>query len=100
MGFKKKTFNIILGIREALINAVIHGSGMDEKKIVKFGLKYGEKNLFIKIEDEGEGFNWRKRKKKPPLTKESGRGMAIMKNCFEEVKYNKKGNCVVLKCRV
>jgi serine/threonine-protein kinase RsbW len=98
VGIKRKTFNIILCVREALINAVTHGSGRDDKKNINFELKLEGNNIIIEVEDEGEGFDWRTCLSKGlPSKEESGRGLAIMKKCFAEIKYNEKGNRLTLK---
>jgi serine/threonine-protein kinase RsbW len=94
----RRTFNIVLGIREALLNAVKHGSLDDEKKNVICELRKDRKGLTIRVEDEGEGFEWKKYLLKKISSKEhSGRGIAIMKECFKTVEYSKKGNRLTLK---
>ena len=51
-----QSLNISLAVREAATNAVVHGNGGDEQKLVKvrFGIKDGV--LTIWIEDQGTGF--------------------------------------------
>ncbi len=89
----KEEFNMILCTREALINAVTHGSRKDNRKTVTLRLQLSDRNLVLEVEDEGNGFDWRNRlKKKLPTNEESGRGLAIMKNYFSTVEYNEDGN--------
>jgi serine/threonine-protein kinase RsbW len=97
-GMSRISFNIVLGIREALINAVKHGSLGDEGKNVICELKCAGKGLTISVEDEGEGFEWSKYLlKKISSRGETGRGIAIMKECFKSMEYSEKGNRLTLK---
>lgn len=94
----KRTFDIVLGIREALINAVKHGNNGDKNKNIICEFKREGKELTIKVFDEGDGFNWRKHLIKDlPSKEDSGRGIAIMKEYFNIIKFNEKGNQLTLK---
>ena len=96
-GIKDLGFDIILGIREALINSVIHGSKGDGKKNISLYLLLEDSSLVVEVEDEGDGFDWKALiSKKLPSREESGRGLAIIKKSFSSIKYNKKGNRVVM----
>ena len=51
------------------------------------------------VEDKGQGFkpNMEMEKiKKESFTRNSGRGMMMMKSYFDEIKYNKTGNAITL----
>ena len=95
---KDIAFDVILVMREALINAVKYGSGENLKKKIKYSLKNQGNFLVMKVEDEGEGFDWKKKLKQGiPMTDSSnGRGLAIMKSYFHIIEYNKKGNILTL----
>ena len=95
---KDIAFDVILVMREALTNAVKYGSGENSKKKVKYSLKIQDDSLIMKVEDEGEGFDWKKiLKRSLPLANSSnGRGLAIMKSYFHIIEYNKKGNILYL----
>jgi serine/threonine-protein kinase RsbW len=96
-GMKNLGFNIILGIREALINSVIHGSMGDGNKIIRLNMFLEDNGLIVEVEDQGEGFDWKAFiGKKLPSREESGRGLAIMKKSFSSIEYNEKGNRVVM----
>lgn len=98
IGMQKESFLILLGMREALINAVSHGSETDCNKKVHLKLKLGQNHIRMEIRDEGKGFDWKScLEKSLPAREESGRGLAIMKKCFTNVEYNKKGNGLILK---
>lgn len=97
IGIKEQAFSIILGMREALINAVTHGSGGDRKKTVNISLKLEGCHLIIEVGDEGKGFDWRSRLgRELPSREESGRGLAIMKGFFTNVEFNERGNRLIL----
>lgn len=86
-------FAIILGLREALINAADHGCKFDNCKKVSCLLKLEPDKFIIEVEDEGKGFDWRAADGKcPHAIKTSGRGRSIMDIYFTEVCFNEKGN--------
>jgi anti-sigma regulatory factor (Ser/Thr protein kinase) len=100
-GIKEQSFNIVLGMREALINAVTHGNGSNSQKKVTFSLQLEGHNLIMEVEDEGEGFDWNTCLLKTlPSREESGRGLAIMKRTFTSIEYNEKGNRLILEIRI
>ena len=90
-------FDIILGIREALTNAVCHGCGKNKQQIITFDMRLTN-DYIITIEDSGAGFDWRSHLNvNLPTTQSSGRGIAIMKKKFNSINYNEKGNIITLK---
>jgi len=95
-----QAFNIILVMREALTNAVIHGCRNNDRATIMYGLRVGVDDLTMEVEDEGVGFDWRSfwRAKPNPL-RETGRGLAIMRRYFTGIRYNEKGNKLTLKKR-
>ena len=95
---KDIAFDVILVMREALTNAVKYGSGENLKKKIKYRLKIQGNSLIMKVEDEGEGFDWKKILKRglPMADSSNGRGLAIMKSYFRIIEYNKKGNILTL----
>lgn len=94
----KHLFAINLVIREGLTNAVRHGNAGAPDKWVRFVLTV-EKQQAVKIiiEDQGNGFNWKKRRAMlPEDTEDHGRGVAIMDMYFTKYYYNDKGNILYL----
>jgi serine/threonine-protein kinase RsbW len=88
---------VVLGLREALNNAVIKGCHQNEIKNVNYNLRFETDRLIMEVEDEGEGFDWQRYLgKEPPILAESGRGLPIMEQFFEMIWFNEKGNKVVL----
>ena len=92
-------FGLRVGFKEALNNAFIHGNKMNLDKKVYVNVKVNKNRIFVKIRDEGDGF-------KPgevpnPLAPENllkpkGRGLHLLKQFFDSVTYNEKGNEVTL----
>lgn len=94
-------FDVCLVLREGLSNAVRHAHHLDPGKMIKYVLKVTEKNLVMEIEDQGEGFDWETAIKHMadiehgPLL-EHGRGFKIMTEYFSDLRYNKRGNKLIL----
>lgn len=95
---KPALFSINLVIREGLTNAVRHGNVNDSSKTVQFLLTIVEKQLIrIRIEDQGNGFDWKKQQEEElPEDLDHGRGIIIMKTYFTRYSYNEKGNVLTL----
>ena len=90
-------FKIVL--RELLINAVEHGNKNDFNKTVKCSIEYlGNLRFKIIVEDEGQGFNYRSQDMKMPENPEQNRnrGFALIKASSEIIKFNEKGNQVIV----
>ena len=97
-GLENISFKIILGMREALVNAIIHGCGKVSRKMIRYDLQLEDDFLTITVEDQGNGFDWMSCLKADlPSMKDSGRGLSIMKKYFSDIKYNEKGNRLVLR---
>lgn len=99
-GFEKAAFNIILGVREALINAVGHGAQENPLEEVCLIASLESDALVIKIKDSGEGFDWKKiigttgnrLSKHNNIIPERGRGINILLHYFDSVSFNQAGN--------
>lgn len=95
---EQQAFDVVLVLREALANAVLDGNRLDANKRVTFSLRLESDTLILEIEDEGEGFDWRRYLgKAPPPSSESGRGLAIMEGYCQDVVFNDRGNKVMLR---
>jgi len=91
------SFDIQLGIREALANAVKHGSQYDQSKQIVFQLYTQNNRLVVTVKDEGRGLvNYGSKVHDGPILSCCGRGITIMHQYFDEVTYNKQGNEVKL----
>lgn len=101
-------FELRVILNELILNAVKHGNLEDETKYVsiKAFIVEGDKAL-IAIGDDGLGYDYRNvlynslNNNICNLSdiKETGRGILIVKNLCEKIKFNKKGNmvCVIKK---
>ncbi len=101
-GMAEVSFDVVLGLREALSNAVRHGSKLNASLTVDFSVQYEDGKIQARVVDQGVGFNWQGREKKILAKKlanaeeTSGRGMSILYMYFDLCLYNKKGNELLL----
>lgn len=96
-------FDIRVILNELLINSIFHGNkkDLDKKIIIRVGVsKKGY--FFIFVEDEGKGYDFKRflNRETPhqELTemKEYGRGVMIIENLCDRIKFNRKGNKVIV----
>ena len=83
---------ISMAVREAMINAVMHGNGYSPEKRVKLSFDHSGDNLVITIRDEGAGMN--PEEVPDPLApenlmKQSGRGIFLMRAFMDDVQFRK-----------
>ena len=84
-------------LREALTNAVVHGSACDASRQVRCEARIRPGLLHIVVSDDGEGFDWRSaRNHEAPAVSCSGRGMEIFRAYATRVRFNRKGNVTTL----
>jgi len=95
------SFDILLVMREALNNAVIHGCHSNVDKSVFYRVKLDRNELAMEVEDEGDGFDWRTiLKREPRLDWDHGRGFPILKHYCDRICFNEKGNQLIIKIKV
>ncbi len=85
---------IELGLNEALVNAAVHGNQSNPNKIIRVR-RIITPNWFIwQIQDEGIGIVENKRIGSLPfrIDANSGRGIYLIHQCFDDVRWSKKGN--------
>jgi anti-sigma regulatory factor (Ser/Thr protein kinase)/CheY-like chemotaxis protein len=87
--------NLFIALDEAFVNAVKHGNKNDPTKLVRITADLSTNEARFQIEDEGEGFD--PSSIPDPLDpanlfKASGRGVLLIYNIMDEVKYNERGN--------
>ena len=85
---------IRLGLHEALVNAVKHGNKFDSSKIIKVKRIITPHWWVWIIQDQGSGMKDDKRKFTLPkrIDSVSGRGLFIINECFDDVRWSPKGN--------
>jgi serine/threonine-protein kinase RsbW len=103
---KSAALDVALAVREAFINAVKHGNGMDESKKVEVEFERNESWFRVRVRDEGRGFDWNHTadpRAEENLDRPSGRGIFFMKNFVDEVSFHRrpgKGTEVLLEKRI
>src|SRR3954470_11961912 len=100
---RKLRLNFRVSLTEALSNAMLYGNRKDPHKRVRVEVIVGEVELIARITDEGPGFD----PKEIPdptspdnLEKAGGRGLFLMRELMDEVRYNERGNQVTLVLRL
>jgi len=81
---------ISMAVREAMINAVLHGNAYDATKRVNLSLEQNGRELIITIGDEGKGLE--PEEVPDPLApenlmKQSGRGIFLIRAFMDEVRF-------------
>ncbi len=92
-----ESFSVRMALEEAIVNAIKHGNQLDHRKQVRVTCKVSAARLWIKISDEGPGFD--PRQVPDPTDPEnlenpSGRGIMLMRSYMNRVEYNELGNVV------
>ena len=85
---------IELGLHEALVNAVMHGNECDPSKTVRVRRILTPNWFVFQIQDEGKGIPIKKRVMTLPseLEAESGRGLFLIHECFDDIRWSPRGN--------
>jgi serine/threonine-protein kinase RsbW len=92
-----RVFSVDLLLREFIVNAMVHGNRSVRRKRVHVGIRLGRKWIKLVVRDEGQGFNWRARRRSlPSATEVSGRGLAIGAAYAARMQFNVSGNQVTL----
>ena len=92
---KRRNFYIVkLGLHEAIVNAVKHGNNLDPHKRVKVKRIITPNWCVWQIQDQGNGLEPKKRIFHLPKRIDSinGRGLYIIHECFDDVRWSPKGN--------
>ena len=88
------SYRIKLGLHEALINAVTHGNKLDPHKLIRVRRIITPNWCVWQIQDQGNGLEIKKRVYKLPKDVGSfdGRGLYIINECFDDIRWSNKGN--------
>jgi serine/threonine-protein kinase RsbW len=96
---KEQLFGVQMALEEALSNAVRHGNKHDVNKVVHIECELAPKRFYIKICDEGEGYD----PCQVPdccadenLEVPGGRGLALMRAYMTRVDLSDRGRCVTM----
>ena len=90
----QRVYLIRLGLHEALVNAVKHGNKLDPSKLIRVKRIITPHWWVWIIQDQGKGMKSDKRKFALPKRTDSisGRGLFIINECFDDVRWSPKGN--------
>ena len=88
------SYRIKLGLHEALVNAVTHGNKLDPNKNIRVRRIITPKWCVWQIQDQGNGLEIKKRNYKLPeqISSINGRGLYIINECFDDIRWSSKGN--------
>ncbi|MCU0571705.1 MAG: ATP-binding protein [Syntrophobacteraceae bacterium] len=100
-GLHGDRFAVAMLLRESLNNAMLHGCCMDAERQISCQLSFADDWLRIQVDDPGPGFDWiRERNCRRSETDCHGRGLLILEMYADDVRFNERGNGVVLRRRV
>jgi len=95
-------FKLRVALSEALANAIIYGNRNDSEKSVEVRVVVTSQTIAVHVSDEGDGFN-------PAdipnptlpdgLEQTSGRGLFLIREMVDEVRFNEKGNSICMMMR-
>ena len=91
--------NIMISVTECISNAIIHGNLSNANKMVHLELRMQANLLECSIEDEGNGFDYTNLPDPTDpenIEKLGGRGIFLMRNLSDEVKFEEKGKKTIL----
>lgn len=84
-------------LREALLNAVLHGNGSEAQQNVYCAARVKRGNLLIVVIDQGQGFDWQAAMARDAAAHEcTGRGLRIFRMYATRVRFSARGNRVAL----
>jgi len=90
---------VVLATHEAVVNAMLHGNGLDASRHVELCIEISDEWLVVQVEDEGAGFDWRewvppRRHRPTPPDALKGRGILVMTRAMDSVVFSEAGNVV------
>ena len=103
-------FELKVILNELIINAIKHGNSYDSSKSVKICAEFSAKGyVTISVEDEGEGYDFNCYKADSGEIynvneicefPECGRGILIVRELCNSLRYNEKGNAVYVRKKI
>ena len=88
---------MLMGVTEAVTNAIYHGNHSDENKTITVTYQYDTDKISFVIADEGNGFDYYNLPDPTApenLEKPSGRGISLMKHLSDQLIFNNNGSSV------
>ena len=101
VGCEMTSQKVELGLHEALVNAVRHGNSENPQKQLRVRRILTPYWLIWQVQDEGCGFPSTARAVKLPRSVDAqhGRGLFLIHQCFDDVRWSRRGNRLQLACR-
>lgn len=101
VGCEMTSQKVELGLHEALVNAVRHGNSENPKKQLRVRRILTPNWLIWQVQDEGCGLPSTARASELPLSVDAqhGRGLFLIHQCFDDVRWSRRGNRLQLACR-
>ena len=94
---RELAYHLNLVLSEALANAICHANNSDPSKEVRVLISTSDQELFIKVFDQGQGFDIEAfAKTRSHSSDEGGRGIQLIFKLMDRVKYVQEGNYNVL----
>jgi serine/threonine-protein kinase RsbW len=84
------SFHVTMAVREAAVNAVLHGNEYDPDKHITFGYQNTGKSLVFVITDEGRGLDPAELpdpRDEENLLRGTGRGIFLIRSMMDEVHF-------------
>ena len=91
--------NLLISTIEAVTNAIVHGNDNNPDKVVRINVESDDKKIIVTVSDEGEGFDVSvvpDPTKPNYIEQPNGRGIFLMRNLADKVKFEKNGSVVIL----
>lgn len=88
-----ESLNVGLAVREAVINAIVHGNGEDPALKVHVAINAGSDGLKARVWDQGQGFDPGAAPNPTEgdnLLKTSGRGLLLIRAFVDEVEFRRR----------
>lgn len=90
-GFEEDdALNVAIAVREAVINAIVHGNKMDPSRKVEVSLQAGPRSIRARVRDQGAGFDAGATPDPTAgdnLMRSSGRGVLVMRAFVDSVDF-------------
>lgn len=100
---RRLRLNFRVGLTEALSNAMLYGNAQDPSKRVRVEVIVSETTITARVTDQGDGFDPEcipDPTRPENIARSGGRGLFLMRELLDEVRYNDCGNSVTLVLRL
>jgi len=95
--------NILMAVSEAVKNAIIHGNRLDRQKHVRIMQESTKEGLWIRVLDEGDGFDHSMYSNIKDLSKEFStekNGLLLIQKLADEVRFKDNGRLIEMLFRI